>query len=401
MSTSRAEDGFFSRLFAGRYGRYVLPAVIFQSLLIGGGYATGREIVQFGGRFGALGLWTILASLVGFSLAAILTYEFARLTRSYNYRSFMRRLIGPLWPLFDVLWVVLAVLMVAIMSSAAGEIGLQILGVPYLVGVGFVIVVVAILNFYGKSLIEGFKSVGTMFLFLMYIVLAGSILLLRWDNVREVFATGNTAALDGSSFLDSPTVAAALLAGILYVGYNLIFCTVVLFSLDRQTTRKETVLSGVITGVMAMVPFFLTYLCILSFYPDERVLGASVPWLAMVTQIGGSGLLAALFAIVAVYTLIETATGLLHALTDRFSDTLKELGREPLTGAQSALISGAVLAGAALLSQVGIFDLIAVGYTAMAYVFLALFALPLATMGLYRVLIARREPQQGAKKALE
>ncbi len=394
MSAGRGEGGFFSRLFAGRYGRYVLPAVIFQSVLIGGGYATGREIVQFGARFGALGVWNILAIFTGFTLTAILTYEFARVTRSYNYRSFMRHLIGWLWPLFDVLWVVLAVLIVAIMSAAAGEIGQQVLGIPYFAGVGLVIVVVAILNFYGKHLIEGFKSVGTTFLYLMYIVLAASILLLRWDNVQEVFATGNTAALDGSSFLNSPTIAAALAAGLLYVGYNLIVLTAVLFSLDRQTTRKETVLSGVITGVLATIPFILTYLCILGFYPGEEVLGAPVPWLAMVTQTGGSGLLAAFFAVLVVYTLIETATGLIHALTDRVSDTLKELGRRPLTGAQSALISGAVLAGAALLSQVGIIDLVAVGYTAMAYLFLALFALPLVTVGLYRILVSRGEPQQ-------
>jgi len=389
MSRGRVEGGFFSRLSAGGYGRYVLPAVIFQSVLIGGGYATGREIVQFGGKFGALGIWSILAIFAGFTLTAILTYEFARVTRSYNYRTFMRHLIGRLWPLFDLLWIVLAVLIIAIVSSASGEIGQQILGIPYLVGTGFVIVVVAILNFYGKRLIEEFKSIGTILLYLMYIVLAVSILLLRWDNVQEVLASGNTQAFDSSSFLNSPTIVAALASGILYVGYNLIVFTTALFSLDRQTSRRETVLSGVITGVLATTPFILTYLCILSFYPSEEVLGAPVPWLAMLTQIGGSGLLAALFAVAIMYTLVETATGLIHALTDRISDSLEELGRRPLTGSQSALISGAVLVGAALLSQVGIIDLVAIGYTALAYAFLALFALPLVTVGVYRILGSR------------
>jgi uncharacterized membrane protein YkvI len=252
-----------------------------------------------------------------------------------------------------------------------------------------VIVVVAILNFYGKRLIEEFKSIGTILLYLMYIVLAVSILLLRWDNVQEVLASGNTQALDSSSFLNSPTIVAALAAGILYVGYNLIVFTTVLFSLDRQTSRRETVLSGVISGVLATAPFILTYLCILSFYPSEEVLGAPVPWLAMLTQIGGSGLLAALFAVAVMYTLIETATGLMHALIDRISDSLEELGRRPLTGSQSALISCAVLVGAVLLSQVGIIDLVAIGYTAMAYAFLALFALPLVTVGVYRILGSR------------
>ncbi len=61
---------------------------------------------------------------------------------------------------------------------------------------------------------------------------------------------------------------------------------------------------------------------------------------------------------------------------------------------QSALISGAVLVGAALLSQVGVIDLVAARYTAMAYVFLALFALPLVTVGVYRILGPHGESQQ-------
>ena len=42
--------------FEGWFGRYVLPGIIMQSVLIGGGYATGREIVEYGAKFGAMGL---------------------------------------------------------------------------------------------------------------------------------------------------------------------------------------------------------------------------------------------------------------------------------------------------------------------------------------------------------
>lgn len=45
------KKGFFS----GALGRLVLPGIILQSVLIGGGYATGREIVEYGAKFGAMG----------------------------------------------------------------------------------------------------------------------------------------------------------------------------------------------------------------------------------------------------------------------------------------------------------------------------------------------------------
>jgi uncharacterized membrane protein YkvI len=40
--------------------RVVLPGIILQSVLIGGGYATGREIVEYGAKFGANG-WVMRA----------------------------------------------------------------------------------------------------------------------------------------------------------------------------------------------------------------------------------------------------------------------------------------------------------------------------------------------------
>ena len=55
---------------------------MFQSVLIGGAYATGREIVEYGAKFGTQGLWSIAGIGVGFSLMAMLSYEFARRFRN-------------------------------------------------------------------------------------------------------------------------------------------------------------------------------------------------------------------------------------------------------------------------------------------------------------------------------
>ena len=37
------------------FGKLILPGIVLQSVLIGGGYATGREIVEYGAKFGAMG----------------------------------------------------------------------------------------------------------------------------------------------------------------------------------------------------------------------------------------------------------------------------------------------------------------------------------------------------------
>ena len=73
-----------------RFEQYILPGIIFQSVLIGGAYATGREIVEYGAKFGSLGIWSVAAIFAGFTIFVSLTYEFARLNRAYDYRTFVK-----------------------------------------------------------------------------------------------------------------------------------------------------------------------------------------------------------------------------------------------------------------------------------------------------------------------
>ncbi|MFQ5742332.1 MAG: hypothetical protein ACE5HV_01955 [Acidobacteriota bacterium] len=374
-----------------RFAQYLLPGIVFQSVLIGGAYATGREIVQYGARFGPLGAWSILAIFAGFSVMAMLAFEFARISRVYDYRSFIRSLIGPLWPLFDFLFVVMAIIIIAVVGAASGSVVEEILGLPFWVGVGLVIVLVGALNASGRRAIEQFKTYGSVLLYAGYILFAGLILAKKWGNVVGAFEMGSrafgvSATSDGASALGGGlTVGAAVTTGILYVGYNLATLPATSFTLDRQTRRRQALLAGMLAGLMSTIPFVLTFLAIMAFYPDEKVLGAAVPWLAMLRRETGEPVIW-IYALVILWTLIETSTGMIHAIVDRIAVNLKELDRRPLERGQVAALTVSVLLVAALLSRIGLIDLVARGYTMMAYGFLLLFALPLATVGLVRIL---------------
>lgn len=60
------------------------------------------------------------------------------------------------------------------------------------------------------------------------------------------------------------------------------------------------------------VPWFITYFAFMGYYPDPDVLGATVPWLVILKQVGGTWTII-LFGIVMGWTLIETSTGIIHA----------------------------------------------------------------------------------------
>lgn len=378
---AEAKKGGF---FDGAFGRYVLPGIVIQSTLIGGGYATGREVVAYGGKFGAIGWITGITILVGFALMAFLMFELARLFRAYDYKSLVKQVLGPFWFLFDIIYFLLAILIISIVVAATGSILESTLGVNYWVGVTAIALLAGILNFYGEKLIERFKTFGTVALFIGYIIFSIMVISSTWGDAKEVFASGNT------SYAGDFTMWTVIWSGLLYVGYNLAVYPAALFTARRQNSFKQTLIGGIIAGVLMTVPWFLTYFSLMGFYPSEEVLGAEVPWLEMLNGYGVWVVI--IFGIVVGWTLIETATGMIHAFLDRVNHNLKEVGKEPLSKKMNGVIAIVALVLSAILSSVGISDLVSIGYTILGYAMLIIFGLPMLTIGLYKIVkMAKRE----------
>lgn len=391
----RKEGNFMEKkkgFFEGSFGKYVLPGIILQSVMIGGGYATGREIVEYGAKYGALGWLSGLGTFLGFAVIAALTYELIRLTKAYDFKTFMKTIGGPLWIVFDIVYLLFMVVIIAVMASATGNIVEQTLGLNYWVGVVAITVVVAILNFYGSRLIERFETLGTVALYAGYIIFSVLVIGTFGKNISTVFANHDTSFIGGSV-----SAGKALWSGVLYCAYNLVVMPATFFTIERQTRRVESVVSGIIGGVLATIPWFLTYFAVMCFYPNPDVLGASVPWLAMMQGTAGPVVIA-IFGIVMGWTLIETSTGIIHAALERVNNGLKEAHKPPMTGKQQAILTIIVLVGSMVLSKVGIIDLIATVYNALSYAFLAIYVLPLITVGVYKIFKLRKAEKEEQKK---
>ena len=391
----RKEGNFMEKkkgFFEGSFGKFVLPGIILQSVMIGGGYATGREIVEYGAKYGALGWLSGLGTFLGFAVIAALTYELIRLTKAYDFKTFMKTIGGPLWIVFDIVYLLFMVVIIAVMASATGNIVEQTLGLNYWVGVVAITVVVAILNFYGSRLIERFETLGTVALYAGYILFSVLVIGTFGKNISTVFANHDTSFIGGSV-----SAGKALWSGVLYCAYNLVVMPATFFTIERQTRRVESVVSGIIGGVLATIPWFLTYFAVMCFYPNPDVLGASVPWLAMMQGTAGPVVIA-IFGIVMGWTLIETSTGIIHAALERVNNGLKEAHKPPMTGKQQAILTIIVLVGSMVLSKVGIIDLIATVYNALSYAFLAIYVLPLITVGVYKIFKLRKAEKEEQKK---
>lgn len=378
-------------------GRILLPALIFQSVAIGGAYATGREAVEYGGKYGALGWLAGVALFTGLTVTACLMFELARKFGLFDYRNLLKKLVGPLYWIFDVLYVMLALVIIGVLVSATGEILKTTLGLNYWIGVVLVVVLVSIVNYYGEGVIERFNGLGTVLLCLGYVLFAVLAISSNWDQMLNTLATGDHSLHPGVSLWE------VVRTGLVYAGLYLVIFPATLFTIRRQRRTSDSMVSGVVLGVLIVVPWFLTYFSLMGFYPDPKVLEAPLPWLAMLQ--GHGFWVTVVFGILVGWTLFATAIGLIHATLQRVSQNLVDFGRAPLGRRSSGLITALTLVIAILLARVGIIDLVAKGYTAGAYAMIAILGIPLLIRGTYLIVTRKgttespNEPVAAAEQA--
>jgi uncharacterized membrane protein YkvI len=351
------------------FRRFLLPGFVFQSMCIAGGYGTGRELVEFFLRFGpAGGLQGMLPATLIVSAGCIVAYELARMTRAYDYRSFLRILLGRGWVLYEIAYLFSILLILAVIGSATGALFMETFAIPGVLGTCLLLGVIAFLTFKGTRLIEGVLSAWS---FVLYAVYLGVFLLsmkVFGPMIREALASG-------------PVEPGWILSGTRYGVLQLALVPAVLFATTHFTCRRDALVAGALSGPILMIPAALFYFAMLGHYPD--ILQRPVPVNHMLDELD-SRFLTFAFPVVLIGTFIETGTGMIHAFNERLAGGLQSLGRTLPRYARPA-IAASLLVSALLMSRWGIIDLIAVGYGAMTWVFIVVLAIPLLTIGAWKV----------------
>ncbi len=359
---------------AATFRKYVMPGLVFQGVVIGGGYWTGREIVEYFMQYGPVGgiLGMFAVTLVMWAATLAITFEFARKFGSYDYRSLLMNLLGRYWVTFEVFYVVLLVIVLAVIGSATGVLLRDFFGIPYFVGVGMMFVAIGFLTFKGSALIEKFFSVWSIFIYVVYILFL-------------VVAVVRFGDLIQSNLASSEVLPGWAVGGFKYGLYNMCVIPAILFCVRHIETRKEALVSGVIAAVIGLLPAFLFFLAILSQYPD--VVTEEIPAVFVLERAGVPIALAA-FVIMLFGTLIQTGTGFIHGVNERIQSALTSAGKE-FPSWQRPVIATILLLVSLVLAKFGIIRLVAQGYGLIAWGIFAIYFVPLMTIGVYKVF--RRE----------
>ena len=210
---------------------------IYIGTVIGAGFASGREIIDFFGVYGLKGLLgmiicgCIFASIGGFFLSSI--YEL----KIRNYRELLNYIFGDkLSLIIETIIAIFLFVGFSIMLSGSGAIFSEEFNLPHSFGIYLMAVLCFIVFIFS---IKGLSLINTI---LVPILIVGIVFLSSSLMLKEGFTFSNA---EGVRFTNKGNF---ISSSILYCGFNSLLVTVVLSSLLPLIPNKSTALRGGIIG---------------------------------------------------------------------------------------------------------------------------------------------------------
>jgi uncharacterized membrane protein YkvI len=358
------------------FQRYVLPGLAFKAVVIGGGYATGRELAEFFLPSGPRGgLAAMLLAMSIWSVVCIATFLFARQSGARDYQAFFRALLGPGCVVFEIAYILFVVLILAVFGAAAGAIAAAVFGAPPIAGTLALMAGIACFATFGNVSVERLFKYVSIILYGVYVLFVLLALSRFGDRIASAYAA--PIAMHGW-----------VLGGLTYASYNIVGAVVILPVVRHMTSNRDAIVAGLIAGPLAMIPAVLFFSCMVAYYPeiasqtlpsDFLLQRLNLPWFHWLFQ-------SMIFA-----ALLESGTAAVHAVNERIAAAWHRRRSAALGSRRRLLITLTLLIGCMLLAdRVGLVALIANGYRALAWLFLAVYVLPLLTVGTFRLLLRHK-----------
>ncbi|MEG0682715.1 MAG: hypothetical protein RR434_04245 [Raoultibacter sp.] len=290
----------------------------FVAFMIGSGFATGQEILQF---FTAYGLW----SIGGIFIAMVLFAWSGKTLMNYGYRhrgqtteelaeGSFRYYAGKYFGLFLSWFIPLFLfLVVIIMISGAGATIAQYFGAPTWLGSLGMAALIYITNLFGfKRIVDVIGAIGPVII-VFTIVIASFALAINPTGLAQVGQHAEVLAGIPNATQGAPLW---MLAGALYVAYNATG-SVPFFTQTGSlaNSAREAKIGGILGGILLMTAALLLNLALLAYAPEVAAL--DVPNLYFAGLV--SPLLSLLFAVIVLCGIFTTGAPMLWTATTRIS----------------------------------------------------------------------------------
>lgn len=357
-----------------RTWRLFLPGLAFLAVVVGGGYATGRELVAFYFSSGPLGgLIAMVITAVIWSLTMMIVLEFCRRYEIHDYKTFFKQLIGPGWILFELSYFALLVVVLSIVGAASGEIIYNMTQAPTVVGTSILVALSVLILFFGSPVVQKLLTYWSIFLYICYVAFF-------------VLFIGKFGAEMVEAIARYPVGPDVFLNGLRYAGVNINCFASILFLTTLLNSSRDSITAGLLVGPLAMLPGFLFLMAMMAFYPE---IGNEVVPLNFLLDRLDIPAFMFVFQVAILGTLLQTAVGMLHAVNERLNTEFEERGRSMSMVLRAAVALVLTVFSVTAAEWIGLVALIDRGYGTLSWIFVVIIFGPVFTVGLWKLVCER------------
>lgn len=359
-------------------------AFVWFTTHFGGGFASGRQVVQY---YVGYGWYASFLPIVSQALEAVVFYyawKFAIERKKFDYRSWTLEFYKPvekvMAPAFEFIFQLILVTATAVAFATGGATITKVFGTSYLINTLIIASAMLLLTIFGAGLVRKAASFIAIAIILGVIVIYVPNIVANWSKI-----TGNIVALKAGTIVNDATFGQALWKTIVYAGFQASCLGAYLAHSnalkDLSDVKKAAGWGFVINASILM----MSTLGIMAFYQDG-ILTEAVPALYVVMNGVGSTWMTPLISILIILGAVSTGVNLIYGTTSRIVNFVSrndtEEVRKQKETKRSVVVSFGYVVATWMIAQFGLIPLIAKGYGTLGYIAVFVIIIPVIFKGI-------------------
>ena len=235
--------------------------------IIGAGFASGQEIMQFFTKYGSIGMLLLILSGVLFSICGYAVFYLSKHYKAYDYNSFIIKICGPRISLiYDCIITTFLFFGASIMFSGSGALFEESLGLSRAIGI--VIIATITLLVVLKS-VEGILKINSIIVPLLITVILFVLFKTMFNSNISDFFRNSKSIYTGDLFKP-------VFSLIFYCSYNLVLAFGVLTAFSQHVNSLKVLKRGAFIGGFGLMALSLALnICLILYMP--AILKLSIP----------------------------------------------------------------------------------------------------------------------------
>ncbi|KAA0546130.1 hypothetical protein FZW96_17610 [Bacillus sp. BGMRC 2118] len=275
-------------------------AATYIGTIVGAGFATGKEVVQFFSQYGMIGIIGILISGYFFIWIGTKSMLIAKRIDANSYQEINEYLFGQkIGKVVNAVLLIMLFGVTSVMFSGTGAVFQEQLGLPSQLGIILTIVLCYL------AVIRGMKGLLAVNSVIVPMMLLFSLVI--------IFAFPGSSVYYG----ESPNLVKVLMSALAYASYNIVLGQAVLVPLGRDSENESIIKWGGFLGGLGLTLILVTSHLALITIPNMTAY--SIPMAEIIKQIGT--VLHILFVIVIYGEIYTTLIGNVYGISRKLSGT--------------------------------------------------------------------------------